>query len=410
VAKGTRAVLALAWANLTHRKLRTALSALAVGIGIALMLISKGLAAGSLAEVNQRMQSVDAGLVIVPASGDVVFTNGARFVPEYQRYVERVADDKGPLASDVVPVYFAQVELARQQQRVFGVDPAQMNLFVGPRRILEGKAFDRAVDFARRADAGRLPALPENATLVQITARLADGLELIIDDRLRRAGGYQVGDTVRALGHEFRIVGIIETGVAGRVFAPLQTLREIEAAGEHRASMYFVRLRPDINPVAAADRMQQQLEGSEARVELKSEYGTILIHSFASVDLYMTASSGLALVVCFLFILLTMYTMVLERTREIGILKSLGVTRLGLMRLSLTEALIISGSGAVLGILLAFAARGLLAVVVPLLTVELAPWRLATALVLGLAGGLLSALYPGYRAARLQPAVALSYE
>jgi putative ABC transport system permease protein len=400
-------MFALAWANLTHRKLRTALSALAVGIGIALMLISKGLAAGSLAEVNQRMQSVDAGLVIVPE--DVLFQSGAPFPPNYQRYVAQLADDHGPLATNVIPVFFDQVRMAGQQQRMFGVDPAQMSVFLGARRMLEGKAFDRASAFARQVDDGALPPLPANATEAQVAARLAHGLEMIIDDRLRRAGGYKLGDTVRAVGHDFRVVGIIETGVAGRAFVPLQTLREIEVAGEHKASMYFVRLRPDVALVAAADRMQQIL-GTSVRVELKSEYGAILRNSFASVDLYMTASSGLALVVCFLFILLTMYTMVLERTREIGILKSLGVTRLGLLRLSIIEALIISGSGAVIGIALAVGARGLFAVILPLLTVELAPWRLATALVLGLAGGLLSALYPGYRAARLEPAVALSYE
>jgi putative ABC transport system permease protein len=115
-------------------------------------------------------------------------------------------------------------------------------------------------------------------------------------------------------------------------------------------------------------------------------------------------------VVCFLFILLTMYTMVVERTREIGILKSLGMTRLDLVRLSLTEASTVSGTGVALGIGLAFVAKWWLGIARPLLTCDLSGGLLAAAAVLGVAGGLLSALYPGYRAARLEPAVALSYE
>jgi len=62
------------------------------------------------------------------------------------------------------------------------------------------------------------------------------------------------------------------------------------------------------------------------------------------------------------------------------------------------------------GIGLAFGVRALLAVWRPLLTVDLAAGQLLWAVLVGLVGGTLSALYPGYRAARLDPAVALSTE
>jgi putative ABC transport system permease protein len=124
----------------------------------------------------------------------------------------------------------------------------------------------------------------------------------------------------------------------------------------------------------------------------------------------MTASSGVALVTCFLFILLTMYTSVIERTREIGILKSLGVGRLGLVRLSVIEAMLISLGGVAIGVGLALGSRALIESLRPLLTVELTPAALGAALAVGVLGGALSALYPGYRAARLDPARALSTE
>jgi putative ABC transport system permease protein len=412
-------MLALAWANLMHNKVRTALSALAVGIGIMLMLVSNGLAGGSIAEVAERMQSVDAELVILPAQDNVIFTNGAPFPRIYRQYLEKQSDERGPLAAAVIPVFFGQVRLGGQQQRLFGVDPEQMPLFLGARRVLDGHAFADAHDFARRIEDGTARVPPDDADQQAVNAFLADGLELVIDDRLRRVGRvdeqtgqrvpYRVGDSIRVMGKSFRIVGVVEAGVAGRVFAPLQTLREIVVAGETKSSMFFVKLRPDVDPITAADRFAAAL-GSGARVELKSDYGKLLRESFAQVNMYMNASSGLALLVCFLFILLTMYTIVIERTREIGILKSLGVTRFGLLRLSVIEAVLIATTGVAVGVGLAFVAKWGLSAARPLLTVELGADRLLLAVAIGVIGGTLSALYPGYRAARLDPAVALSYE
>ena len=400
-------MFALAWANVTHHKLRSLLSALAVGIGIMLMLVSNGLATGSLAEVDQRMQSVDAELVVLPAQENIIFTNGAPFRRGHEQHLRQAADETGPLASEVIPVFFGQVKMGGQQQRLFGVDPRQMAAFLGPRRVLAGKLFDRAHTLVDRLQAGATA--PADMSDPAFQAFIADGLELVIDERLQRVGGYRVGDEIQIMGQVFRIAGIIETGVAGRVFAPLQTLREIVLAGEASASMYFVKLRRGLDPVAVAERLQRDL-GSDVRVELKSDYGRLLRDSFAQVSLYLNASSGVALVACFLFILLTMYTTVIERTREIGILKSLGVGRGGLVRLAINEALLISLGGVAIGITLAFLVRGSLLVYKPLLTVELASRQLAAAIIIGVVGGVLSALYPGYRAARLDPAAALSAE
>jgi putative ABC transport system permease protein len=417
-------MLSLALANLSHRKLRTALSALAVGLGIALMLVSKGLATGSIAEVSDRLQSVDAELVVLPAQENIIFTNGAPFGGAFERHLARQADERGPLATAVLPVFFAQLNMGGQQQRVFGVDPQHMKLFLGPRRVLDGKVFDRAPRMAHRvADRLKASAAATSTEPVRVVpmsdAELADGLELVIDDRLRSVGffdqklgrqrPYEVGDEIRLMGRPFRIVGVVEAGVAGRVFAPILTLREMLNGGEPWSSMFFIKLRTDADPVAAAKLFERAL-GDQARVELKTEYGRLLQESFAQVSAYMNATSALALVVSFLIILLTMYTMVVERTREIGVLKSLGMTRLGLLRLSITEALVVSGIGVALGIGLAYIAKWALAILKPLLTCDLAGGLLLTAVVLGVVGGVLSALYPGYRAARLEPAVALNHE
>ena len=109
-------------------------------------------------------------------------------------------------------------------------------------------------------------------------------------------------------------------------------------------------------------------------------------------------------------ILLSMYTMVLERTREIGILKSLGAGRGTLIAQSVTEAVMVCTCGTGLGIGLAFVAKYGIEAARPLLTLNIQPTFILLALGIGIVGGMLSALYPGYRAARLDPVAALGVE
>ena len=139
-------------------------------------------------------------------------------------------------------------------------------------------------------------------------------------------------------------------------------------------------------------------------------YGRLLADSFQQIYLYINIASGVALVVCFLFVMLTMYTLILQRTREIGILKSLGASRRYLIGIAVAESVLICLVGTALGIGLSYVVARLIEWLMPLATVRIEAGWLLGAVVVGLVGGALSALYPGYRAARLDPAVALAYE
>ena len=110
-----------------------------------------------------------------------------------------------------------------------------------------------------------------------------------------------------------------------------------------------------------------------------------------------------------LVILLAMYTTVTERTRQIGILKALGMSKTGIAWVIEQEAILVSLLGVSVGIALTLAARlGVMRMTTLVVDVE-ARWILI-ALLVGIVGGSIGALYPALRAARQDAVDALSYE
>jgi putative ABC transport system permease protein len=125
---------------------------------------------------------------------------------------------------------------------------------------------------------------------------------------------------------------------------------------------------------------------------------------------FIRALSFFAALISGLVILLAMYTTIIERTREIGILKALGASRAYILKVVMAESFLICIMGVGAGFLLSVLGRSALLRLFPTLTVDLIPrWFLLSA-ILGIGGGLLGALYPAYRAAKLDPVEALNFE
>jgi putative ABC transport system permease protein len=122
-----------------------------------------------------------------------------------------------------------------------------------------------------------------------------------------------------------------------------------------------------------------------------------------------TALPMIGLVVGGMVIMNIMLVAVAERTREIGIRKSLGARRKDILRQFLVEAATLSTLGAVIGIGLGLAAAMLIEANTPL-PAAVAPWSLIAATMLGLGVGIVSGVYPARRASRLDPIEALRQE
>jgi len=390
-------MLLLAIANLNHRKVRSVLSILAVEIAITLLLVLVGLSNGTLNEVSGRMQSVEAEIVVRDKHFDLGSMSGGKLWEKEIGRIEAIEISAQPAVQKVIPVFLGRMKMAGLSQNVFGISPKDFPVFAGRRKILSGQLF---------ADDEKPYALGANST--EETSSFY--LPLLIDQRLSRAGNIEVGDTFNYGDIPARVEGVVETGVAGRVFAPINRLRTVNGVAVPTSHMFFVKAQPSLNTEQLQGLCEEIEQTTKRSASLVANYAQVLADNYRNITIFISLVSVIALVICFLFIFVTMYTIVLERGREIAILQSLGANRSAILRQTIQESLLICSLGTVAGILLTLGVRWLIQTVSPLMTIEFKMEWLMIAVGVGIGGGVISALYPGYLALRHDPVEALSFE
>ena len=347
----------LAVANILHHKLRSALSALGIGIGICMLVTLSGLARGSLYEISDRWESVDADLIVYPRiwGSNITTLSGVGISDSEAADIVR---HHGDLVDRIVPAFLWVMKLAGQDQVAIGVDSeeAQWKTLTRGRQTIDGAWCDKDGSAARWLVETKLrkaqePVIPQQLDCDELARR--GGFELVIDDRLAEAGKYRPGDTVAAAGREWKIVGIVPAGVLGRAFMPRRTAQFLFASGNIKVStLMFVKLRAGVDPLGAAGKLRTFTR----EVVQVQQYRQMLEHRFGILFHYVDAVNAIALVIAFLFIMVTLYTMVLQRTRDIGILRSCGASSAFIIRQVLAESALLTAAGVVVGVALSLAA------------------------------------------------------
>ena len=119
---------------------------------------------------------------------------------------------------------------------------------------------------------------------------------------------------------------------------------------------------------------------------------------------------SLGIVISFLVVLMNMHTMILERTREIGILKALGFSRLDVIKMLLAETSVLTIVGSLMGIGITFLAEAILKQTSPGLAILITMRWVIGSIGLALIGASLGAAVPAFRASTVDPVDALAYE
>jgi putative ABC transport system permease protein len=233
--------------------------------------------------------------------------------------------------------------------------------------------------------------------------------DVIVDDIFANGNHVKVGENVSLLNQNFRVAGIVAHGQGARIFLELGKLQELNG-GQGKASAFYVKAD---NP-AIAETVVQEIKNiphmDTYGVHSMSEYLSMLTpDNIPMLSTFIRIVIGTAVTIGFIVIFQAMYAAVMERTREIGILKSLGASKFYIVSAILRETTVLSIGGIIVGFLISLAARIAIQSRTTL-PVDITSGWILRAIVIAIVGSLLGAIYPALKAAHKDPIDALAYE
>jgi putative ABC transport system permease protein len=360
--------------NLLHRPLRSSISILAVAIEVTMILSIVGIMVGMIQGNRTQTNGIGADLIVRPPNQ--TFLVGVSGAPA----PAKIADVLRKLPHVVVasPV-IQQLSTQTAVETIWGIDYQSFNA-LRPFVFVSGGPFQ-------------------------------DPNDVIVDDFFARSGkGYRVGDDIPILNHTFHICGIVEHGKGGRKFLQIKTLGALLGA-ENNATLFYIKADNPDNEALIKQEIQAVPGLSAYQVQTVQEVLSMLTpEHLPGFNIALHIVIGIAVVVGFLVIFQAMYTAVLERTREIGILKSLGASQTYIVNLVLRETAFLSLVGILLGIGAAFLIKTAMGVRLPTQPFPISLGWLIAATLIAFAGALVGASYPALKAARKDPIEALAYE
>jgi putative ABC transport system permease protein len=360
-------------ANLAHRPVRSLISILAVALEVTLILLIVGLSLGILNDNKQRQAGIGADVIVMPpGSSFIVGLTGAPMSIKVGDVLKKL-----PHVEFVAPV-ITQVATTGALEVIAGID---LNSYeaLRPFHYLEGGPFRGPYD-------------------------------ALVDELYARSKNAKVGDKIEIVNHDFRISGIVAQGKGARKFVPISTMQDLMGA-QGKASLFYLKLDNPANADAVVDEVRHVPGMGRYVASSMSYYLSMMTPSnYPGLSSFITVVVGISVVIGFIVIFQAMYAAVMERTREIGILKSLGASKMYIVNIILRETLVLALAGIITGIVFSLLARMGIVHRLPLLRVTVTGGWILRATIIAIAGALAGAIYPAYKAAQKDPIDALAYE
>ncbi len=329
-----------------------------------------GVSRGMLNDLANRSRGIGAD-ILVRAPGSSVIGFSTNFQEKYGDLLRR--------QPHVVAVAGALVQPIGGVNSITGIKPDDFNAVSGGFRYLEGGPMQGPKD-------------------------------ILMDDVYARSENLHAGATVDLLNTKWHVAGIVESGKLSRMFARLDVLQDM-FANNGKITAAYVKLDDPKNTAAVIAQLKGQKAFADFPIYSTEELVSLMsIDSIPALRNFIWVIITLGVLIGFLVVFLSMYTAVLERTREIGILKALGASPGYVLGVLLRETALLAVIGSILGILFTYGTRALINSLVPTMTQAIVPdwWPIASGIALG--ASLLGAAYPGMKAARQDAIEALAYD
>ena len=384
-------VIKLAVAGIRANKMRSLLTMLGVIIGVAAVIILVSLGQGATKSVTSRIEGLGSNLISITIRGNNT--------PVSLTYAEVMAWKERPGVGNISPVISGNVTVKYGSKKY---DTS-----------LEGSNAEYEQVRNTRVQAGRF-IMPVDLSFRQKVVLLGTEVSSQLFDQAN-----PVGQEVKINGVNFKVVGLLEEkGSAGfgsnddKVIIPLTTAERIMSSKGIR-SVYVQAVSPDqVNSVVTQldNILFKKVKNVDAyRVFNQVEMLSTVNQVTGVLTLMLGGIAGISLVVGGIGIMNIMLVTVTERTREIGVRKAIGAKRRDILRQFLIEAIVVSGTGGIVGILVGIAFSRIIGAV---MAIQTAVSLQVVALAFGFAVlvGIVFGLYPANKAAKLNPIEALRFE
>ncbi len=392
--------LEMAYEALKERKTRSALTIVGILIGPAAIIGITSMVGGYRSYITSQLLKLGTNTMAVLPSGSYSLT---------QRDVQIISGLPG--VKGVFPYYYIPAIIStsagNEDVYLFAINAQQGLEEAVPGISLLSGGYPQAYQTSA-AVLGYLVANPRNPYYPHYKTGQVINLQVYSDGRLVQKS-FLITGVLKQFGQSFFV------NVDEDVFVPLATGQQLTGSSVYSGILVVVYSASAVNSVSAK---LQSLYGTQITVYTAQQGISIANSIIGSLNALLVSAAAISLLVAFVGVTTTMFTSIVERTREIGLLKALGFTNKDVIGMFVAESalmgLIGGAAGSILGIAVAYllsylrpaSGLGLTAMIPPVISVETVLMAFGLSLLVGITAGMI----PAYRASRLMPVEALRHE
>ena len=394
-----RELFHIAFKNLIGRRLRSFLTIFGIIVGIAAIVALISIGEGLNQSVADQFEQLGTNTIMVLPGGGFMESVFAKLDDDD---VDLIEDVKGVDFAAALYITSLQVEYKDEIKTVIaiGIDPEKIDQlgFIGIANVEEGR---------------NLP--PHDTTAVVIGSQF--GTSIIKEDIGIRQG-------LKVNGDKLRIVGVLEEAQNsfGSMFNTALSMNSDSLKDLSDTELTPFRIIVKALPGEDIDELKERISNRLEKIHGKKDFQVMDLQQMAEmassivgmISLVLIGIAGISVLVGGIGIMNTMLMSVLERTKEVGVMKAIGATTPRIISIFVVEAGMIGLVGGAIGLLLGIGAAGIVSIIAEMaelpLTAVVTPSLIIGALAFSMAVGMIAGVYPAIRAASVEPVEALRYE